>query len=522
MRLRRAIRGRALRPLLLGVWGGLAGLACAYPLGVLAVPLLLSPLLSDLARGERRAWVGVFVWMLAYLMVALSWLIRAIYNPSIMPLGLAVAMVWGLLALHAALYACTYRVLLLLVHRVVNQGATCRDAAATPGVVGAAWLLGFTFFLVEIGRTVGPWPLPWAFLGYTQVGNPMMAGIFPLGGVYLVSLLTVVLSGHALSSLQQLKRPSQRLAPDRGQRRASTRHALVLLLGGAALWALGQVAWTRSAGDPVVVQVVHTALWSGAKYTDEAQSAAEDVLLNVSRSEGALFTLYPELFLVRPAFSHSRAWREAVLAGIQENRHPQIFGITDFLVDGSGVVSGRTNALNLLGEDGTVQRYHKQSLIPFAELQTDDPAVRWIAAWVRDYPLSNFVPGTFSGRQNFNIAGQEISPSICNEMADPLQVHRAGARAGMLINASSQSWIPSDTLDGLMMQAAIARALEAQKPMVMSGNVSASGRVSSSGQTVLSRDLLSRLSVEPRVGETPFARMIRFWATPSVVPRAQG
>ncbi len=453
----------------------------------MVVPVALMVLLWVGAATHARPALHVFGWFFSCLLTALPWMVWPLASPGEWSFVWALVLLTGLLALHASLYAIVFAGLGL-----VRTGMTLRLVA--------------TVFVVELVRTQTPLALPWAYIGYSQVDNPIVRGLFPIGGVFAASAFVCLWSGTALS----IVRPRQ--VSNTGRAGAQRRNAIVLLLALTALaTATSALTWTKAEGPPIAVRVVHTNLMDSLKYEAPAQEASQRLMSELAAMDDVAFTLFPELFLVMPAFQYDKAWRTELVEALSRSGGHLLVGMPDAIANEKGELKGVSNALVHLGPSGKAGSQPKEKLIPFAEQTLDHPLAQTVFRWFRVLPNANFMPGASRPDHTLSVAGVRLAASICSEIADPMTVHGRSRDAQLLVNVASESWIDSPTLDGLMKKAIQARVLEAGKPMLRSSNVGMSGHVTPLGAIHPAEDLYQIVQAQPMSGVTPLVAWLAWW-----------
>lgn len=468
--------------------GAAAGLSLPHDAGVVILPMALTVLLWAAAAPCATPALQVFGWFFFCLLTSLPWLVWPLASPGEWSFVWALVLLIGLLALHASLYALVFAGLGLF-----KTGMGLRVAV--------------TVFFVEIIRTQTPLALPWAYIGYSQVDNPIVRGLFPLGGVFAVSAFVCLWSGVLLSVFKPAH-PS----PPAPITHAHRRNSLLLLFALTLLAsATSTFTWTSPEGPPIAVRVVHTHLMDSQKYEPAAQASSQQLMSDLAGQNDVAFTLFPELFLVMPAFQYDKAWRTELVEILARSGGHLLVGMPDAIVDGGGRVQGVANAVVHLGPNGKAGSQSKEKLIPFAEQTLDHALTRAVFGWFKVLPNANFSPGAGFPVHTLLVNNVPLGISICSEIADPFTVHGRSRNAQLLVNVASESWIDSPVLNGLMKRAIQARAMEAGKPMLRSSNVGTSGLITPSGAIHPTEDLHQIVQAQPASGVTPVVAWLAWW-----------
>ena len=489
--------------------GFCAGRSISFEYAHWLVPVFFSVLfLFLIVELEESGTKLVFFWFFGNLFGSLSWMIWALVEPGDEALFASFLLMSALFFFHAAIYGCLYWLIEAFVDRFgrASGGATGRasEVRRRKNFVFLAFRLGLVVAISEFLRTQSEIGISWAFLGYSQVDNVLFRGFFPLAGVYGSSAVMVVLASLfsivIYQSGQCLRFPMMNSTAVVGM----LQPVLVMFVVTVLLWSIQSMRWTEPVGSSLPARVIHTFLLDESKYLAKSQLSSQSALLAFSAETDVAFTLYPELFLVAPAYQYSRDWREAVFQAIRSSGNAQIVGMPDAVVSDSGEILGLSNALVQLEGGGAYSRQRKEKLIPFAEAKLENFFLLWVAEKFTSFPNSNFLSGAERDAAILKVRNVPLSATLCSEISNPVLVQARGTEGHILLNSSSESWIISEILDGLILKALKARVLESQKPMLRSANVGFSGMIDSKGLFQGTQDLSAVFEVQPFVGETPF------------------
>jgi apolipoprotein N-acyltransferase len=181
---------RRLLPYGLAAASGLA-LTCSFaplavwPLAVLS-PALLMWLWSRAPTPRTAAWLG-FCHGVATFATGTWWLYISLHGFGGAPIAIALLLLAGLVLLMAAYYAA--------LGYVLKRYLSCAPVFETLLVMPCAWLL------TEWLRGWFLSGFPWLSLGYSQTDTPL-AGLAPVGGVYLVSAAVLLSAGGLVTTLR--------------------------------------------------------------------------------------------------------------------------------------------------------------------------------------------------------------------------------------------------------------------------------------------------------------------------------
>lgn len=447
-------------------------------------------LLLSRTSSMRKAALLLFLYALGFVLTANFWLGVAIYHPPVNGLITACLFSGGVLLLHAFSYMLCGVLLLFFTGR--------RPVFGTLG-----WGLGLALVwtLTEIARSVGLWAMPWGLMGYAHLDNPALKGLYPLIGGHGVAGASWLLAALLLEvAALFFRRPS---AAPRSFARAGIAG---LAIAAAALTPL--IDWTQAGGAPVMVRVVHTDLPNAEKYTPQAQELSLRQLRSIAAQGGADLSVFPELYVAQDAGDIAPAFRREVVEAVRGSRGSLVFGSpADIVSPGAG--TSRYNTLVQITADGQTRLYAKELLLPFSEYLPRSPVLSWAYPYLYRYPQADLTPGDGS-EAPFEARGVTLGLSICSELAYAGKASRQARGAGLLVNASSDSWVPSRAYLAQAHLIARVRAAESQKPMVRSNNVGYSAFIDERG-AVLSETTgdgtTGTMALQPRSGDTPYVAL---------------
>jgi apolipoprotein N-acyltransferase len=171
---------------------------------------------------------------------------------------------------------------------------------------------------------------------------------------------------------------------------------------------------------------------------------------------------------------------------------------------------GYTNSvLGLKPDQGEPWRYDKHHLVPFGEFIP--PFFKWFTN-LMNIPLGDFKRGPL-GQARFDWQGQRLAANICVEdlYSEELgQLFADSERAPTIfVNVSNLAWFGNSLAMDQHLQIARMRALEFERPFLLSTNTGVTAIIDYRGRTVAQapRDTRTVLEgeVEGRNGVTPYA-----------------
>jgi apolipoprotein N-acyltransferase len=354
-----------------------------------------------------------------------------------------------------------------------------------PSLVRWAMVWPALWLLIEWLFSLGDLGVPWLRLGQLQAPFGPFASALPVGGT--------LLAGACMWALAAAIAVAWRL-----RHRAALPVALILICVGAA----AQFCWTDAAGT------LNATLVQPGMTSDQRQSdAAVQKLLRQYRDAAAgarsAVVITPQLALPKTTAALPAGYLEDLATQAGQRQADLLLGLY-----AEAPASGVYNSVLILGASGA-QRYLKHQLFPFGEFV---PLRDWIGRWV-DAGMGVALQDTARGPRDAEplyVAGRRAALAICFEAAfgDAWRAQASGAE--LLIHVSSDGSIASGQLSRQALQVAQARAMEFQKPLLRSSDVNGSYTIDHRGRLIgaLPPDVASELdvTVEPRVGMTPFAR----------------
>lgn len=425
----------------------------------------LAPLLWLSRNGEtktvvRRWFLNGFVFWFA----TLSWMPAIVKNGGPWPL---VVLGWGALAVYCAGYFAAFGYLSSIVWREVKTR-------------GYGWRLA-TIVIVE--------PVLWAGLelvrsrllggfAWNQLGVIPAVGGFggpaALGGVYLLSMVVILINGTVASIAERVLDPSKR----------HWTRSVETLLPFALIWALYSLASAldtcrlevESYGETIPVAMVQRNFPCVFKDSEEEDPTDiyERLLSNVA-------PLQPKL-VVLPESAYCEAGRFGSRAALQFSRWVcDQTGAKAVLGGGTRVDGGKEfNSAALYGFDAagdSVQIYDKVHLVPFGEYIPGD---KWITSLQKLAPVGSCSPGEL---KTIDFDGVKLGVAICYEDTDSAQIRRlARMGAQALVFITNDSWFSHS--DEALQHAwqAVARSIETGLPVVRVGNSGVTGTITPWGQ----------------------------------------
>ena len=439
--------------------------------------LMWLALLLERASCARAGFGLGFAWGLGCFTAGVSWIYVALERYGGMhPLlaGFAILLFCAFLALYPALCASLYVRL--------RRGGLFRRAALFAALwLVSEWLRGTVFT-----------GFPWLAIGYSQTPPSLLAGFFPVIGVYGVGGLTAFIAGVLGLSVAHVRACG---------RSASARiPAIAIVLVCGAGFALARYPWVEPDGEPLTVSLLQpnvepTFKWNPGNFNEVLRINAD----LVAQARGALVVL-PETALPAPLDWLPDGYLDH-LANLVDGRGASL--ITGVFTHENGHYQ---NAALTLGAGGG-QRYAKHHLVPFGEYSP--PLFDWFYRLV-DIPMSQQRPGA-ANQAPFDLQGRRIALDICYEDVFGAELAAAALpRAGLMLNLSNLAWYGDSLAQPQHLQIARVRALESGRPMLRATNTGMTALALPDCKVKAILPAFTRGVLETSVtaykGETPFGR----------------
>ena len=440
------------------------------------------------AKASFRCWFlnGFLFWF-----ATLSWMPAIVKNGGPWPL---VVLGWGALAAYCALYFGAFGWLSSTVWAwVKNEGAAWREPPRFPyarrlfAILVAEPLLWCGLELLR-SRLFGGFS--WNHLGLPLV-NANLGSPAALGGVYLVSAISILVNGTIAGIAERMMKRTTRWA------------SLETLVPFLLVWGLYAVAGNGERGTGngefrtvALVQRNFPCVFKPAEREDPI-AVYSNLLANVAYVRPDLVVLpesalcefgavdSPQSFVFARWVAKSTGAREVIAGGARfaNGREYNSAALFSF-----GEPSGRQvgallrDARSPLGERALPdfrspfpvhQIYDKVHLVPFGEFIPGD---KLITALQKLAPVGSCTPGKLKLLGDYGVA-------ICYEDTDSSQIRslaKKGAKA--LVFVTNDSWFSNSVEAEQHAWQAVARAIETGLPVVRVGNSGVTGSIAADGR----------------------------------------
>ena len=334
---------------------------------------------------------------------------------------------------------------------------------------------------------------PWLYAGYALIDTPL-ASLAPLGGVWLLTLATVLIS----ATLIQFRQP--------GALRwvAAGLSALVLITATAAHF----LTFTHAAGPDQKVALVQGNIPQDLKWQISMRGETRRIYHELTREiPGDTLVLWPESAMTE-FYQNITDFIEDEGAQLADRNGALITGIPWRTVSDTGITYRNSIAAIPLrdGNNGSERVYHKQKLVPFGEYVPLQSLIRGLIPFF-DLPMSGFTPGD-PAQPNLQVLGHTVAPFICYEILYPQLVASRSHDADVLVTISNDAWFGTSAGPLQHFQMARLRALETGRWLLRGTNNGVTAVIDHQGRIVdalpqFERDVLFS-HYQPRTGITPF------------------
>ncbi|HYQ38440.1 MAG TPA: apolipoprotein N-acyltransferase [Pseudomonas sp.] len=338
---------------------------------------------------------------------------------------------------------------------------------------------------------------PWLYLGYSQLDGPL-AGLAPLGGVWLVSFAL------ALTAALLVNLPA--LLARRGQALVAGLLLLAVWLGGPLL---KDHAWTAPAGAPLKVAAFQGNIEQSLKWDPEQLNAQLALYRDLTFAEApADLYVWPETAV--PVLKEYAEGYLGVMGRFASERHAALItGVPLRQKDAEGRPR-YYNAVQVVGQGGGT--YLKQKLVPFGEYVPLQDLLRGLIAFF-DLPMSDFARGP-ADQAPLRARGYRIAPYVCYEVVYPEFAAGLAARSELLLTVSNDAWFGTSIGPLQHLQMAQMRALEAGRWMIRATNNGVTALIDPFGRLQAQAPQFQRAvlrgDVVPMQGLTPYLQW-RSW-----------
>jgi len=462
-------------------FGGLVPLAFApfdlFPIALLSIAALFY--IVEHTPELRRVLLRGYLFGVGYFGLGVSWVAISMVRFGGMSLPLSIALT-ALLVLFLALYIAGVGYFGRKYFSVISP--RLRLLLVYPSLwVLLEWVRGWLFT-----------GFPWIDVGYSQVLSPL-AGLFPLIGVYGVTLAVVICAGCLLS-----------LFCEQGKALVSAGLLLVGLLATSGLLML--VNWSTPLGEPIKASLIQGNIPQEVKWIPSQRQPTIDLYTELTRQHwDSDIIIWPETSL--PAYYHqAEDFLRSLAREAKTNNTSMLIGLP-FLEFDQGERRYFNSAVVL--DNGDIQFYHKYHLVPFGEYVP----LKWLLGDFLAFlqiPMANFSRSD-KHKPVVVMSGLKGAVSICYEDAFGEEVIVGLPEANFLINISNDAWFGDSLAPHQHLQKARVRALETARPMLRATNNGISAVINHEGKILktspqFKEDVLT-VEFQPMQGSTLYVML---------------
>jgi apolipoprotein N-acyltransferase len=454
---------------------GAATVVAFAPAGVYPLALVTFALLAQRwsEASPRRCFMAGFWFGCGFFAAGVSWVYVSMSEFGGMPPPLAA---------FATAFFCAFLALFPAVAGWLQARIPASLAVRVCLLIPAAW----TVF--EWLRGVIFTGFPWVAVGYAAVGWPPQ-GYAPLGGVYLLTFLTLALAGLVLLAFQN-------------------RRSMAAILGLLAILVIGEalryVEWTTPEGAPVETSLLQGNVAQEMKFRPERYAQILETYARLVDDSKAKLIVLPETAVPNWLDRVDPAYLARLAAVAKRNDGDLLLGIAYREPPRSYY-----NSVVTLGVS-PVQIYHKTHLVPFGEFVP--PGFDWVMSRL-DIPMSSFSRGK-PAPPPLEVAGQRVAVNICYEDAFGDEIAARLPQATLLVNVSNVAWFGDSLAPTQHLQMARLRSIETGRMHLTATNTGVTAAIDRDGSVLgrLPQYTEGRLEVRAQgyAGTTPYARL-RDW-----------
>ena len=454
---------------------GAATVVAFAPVGVYPLALVSLALLAHRwsEASPRRCFLAGFWFGLGFFLAGVSWVYVSMSEFGGMPLPLAV---------FTTAFFCAFLALFPAAAGWLQARVPAPVAVRVLLLIPAAWtIFEWLHGVIFTG-------FPWLAMGYAATGWPLQ-GYAPLGGVYSLTFLTVVLAGAVWLLFRRLK-PIAALA------------VFIVTLGAGE--ALRHVEWTTPAGKPVEASLLQGNVAQQMKFRPDQYAKILETYARLTNDSRAKLIVLPETALPTFLDRVDPAYLAGLAAVARRNGGDLLLGVAYREPPRSYY-----NSVVTLGVSPT-QIYHKTHLVPFGEFVP--PGFAWLMRTV-DIPMSEFSRGP-AAPAPLEVAGLRVAVNVCYEDAFGDEIAARLPEATLLVNMSNVAWFGDSLAPAQHLQMARLRAVETGRMHLTATNTGITAAIDRDGRVVarLPQYKEDRLEVQAQgyAGMTPYAHL-RDW-----------
>lgn len=337
---------------------------------------------------------------------------------------------------------------------------------------------------------------PWLIIGMTQTTNASLKAFAPVGGIWLVSWLTLISAGLIYGFIVYFNQHRQ--APKQLYRLAGIFLAIWVI--GAVLY---QQKWTQEIEETqlsvALVQgnVPQKMRWDPNEVKNIMQTY-EDLLNEVIVQYD--FVIWPEGAIPLP-LPYSKDYFDRMNRMTLENNTALIAGVPI-------AAEGQESYYNaIIGLGNAKGIYYKERLVPFGEFVPFEKLLRGLIGFF-DLPMSSFISRD-NPERTLSALGLNFAPAICYEIAFPLTVRENVKNADFIVTVSNDAWFGKTIGPEQHVELALWRAIETGRYVLRATNTGVTAIIDPKGKIKrvpeFEKTILTGI-VSPVKGQTPWVK----------------
>lgn len=437
---------------------------------------------NDLSK--RKILIYGFIYGLAYFNVQIYWIFYSLN--SVIGAGFWVSLT---AQVGFTIFLASYIVLAIFLYIRLKTGNKLLDYVLLFPVlwVLCEWLRGW--FLGGF---------PWCEVGYSQVGNKLLNGFYPLLGSYSVSLITLTFSGIILL-VMQANGVLNKQTTDSSLRKNVFRISIIYCSAVLALGSvLSSIEYTMPYGKPISVALIQGNVSETAKWSSDY---ALDVYAKAIKETKADIVMIPETAISEFAEELPEGYLAFIINAAKKNSANLIVGMPT-IIDKYNNYQNRA----ILLTDPKQPYYAKYHLVPYGEYI---PA-KWLLGPIYKHillPMVDFSPGK-AYQAPLVVNNEKLAFNICYENGFATEISPAAANSTLMVNLSDMVWYGKTIAMNEHLQMSQVRALENQRTFIQSTNTSITAIIDPFGNVQAQLPIFKygvlKNFVQGRVGHTPF------------------
>ncbi|MET4160987.1 apolipoprotein N-acyltransferase [Marinobacterium sp. MBR-111] len=317
-------------------------------------------------------------------------------------------------------------------------------------------LFGLAWGGIELSREFIFSGFPWLSIGFSWVDSPF-SSLLGFLGVWGVSVFLVVFSVFTINCLVH------------GNIVQAAWAGMIFII----IYSVSELSISRIYYDQKIkVAMIQPGILSDEKDDNRFYERTHDLIMRSEEFIGFDIIVWPETAL--PRYGKVRSLMDPFRKTLNSNRTALLSG---FVYRGNvGFETVSHNSIGLFSMGDSV--YHKVKLIEIFEKK---PKNQLIKNWLKSFGFNNDFRKSDTNIEYFNVAGLNIAPFICYEIAFTIYSHDAYSESDLIVNVVNDGWFNNTIEPYQHLQIARARALESGRWIIRSANDGVSAFIEPNG-----------------------------------------